>query len=297
MSHSKYVILEGGLGNQLWQFAFAHKLAHFGTVTMVNIVEDKSELRFANRDNIIELLVDSCQHNIFYQKRERKKIHTRAMFVPNSRYFKINPLRAKANDVRRLNWREFMTLELSRAKSYLGYFQSISYLRDEVTFVLEELVQVLDIQGLKNTFSKETRGFVHIRGGDYLDPKHQNIFGVLDKAYYVRLQSFVPGNLNLDFYVFTDDAQRAKMLIPNLNQKNLYDKNKISEIQTLKMMATSEIACIANSTFSWWGGMLAMQNGGRMLVPFPWRVIEQESNEIVSDLYEEGFERVKASFQ
>jgi hypothetical protein len=296
MNKSKFVILEGGLGNQLWQFAFAHKLSKIGPVVLLRLFEDANIEINKSADSVLQELCRVCPHDIRYEKRARSSIPARARFVPNSRYFKLNPFKKRFLDARRLMWKDLNGIDVLRSEIYLGYFQSVSYLSKEIPFVLEEFKKLLSVKVSSNSISVDKRGFVHIRGGDYFNLANHGIFGVLSNRFYSRLETMIPGKLASDYLIFTNDKEYVLQVIPDLDPSNVIGPNEMNEIETLSVMSNSKIACIANSTFSWWGGMLARENGAQIFAPLPWLKIEKLQNEFSSDLYLDNFRKIESSF-
>jgi hypothetical protein len=66
---------------------------------------------------------------------------------------------------------------------------------------------------------------------------------------------------------------------------NILTPSKVSELTALYLMSQSKILFIANSSFSWWGGYLALRNPeSRVIVPSPWLKGDYDSGR-VSDVY------------
>ena len=297
MSVRKFVILSGGLGNQLLQFAFAHKLSKLSSVTLVEI-RNKADSKFSTRSN--HLLLDAtkkCRHNVNYEVWDQSDIKTRMNFVTESRYFRFNLWKNRALDLRGTLWTRFGDYSLEDFELFLGSFQSISFLGIEIQAVLTEIDEVLTSMPFEITNEIHGyKGFVHVRGKDYLEDRHRGHFGVLDSSYYERLTGLIPGDFYKDYLIITDDTSRVNKILPQVNNANLISSDSHSEVATLGLMRKAQIACIANSSFSWWGGLLAKRNGGKVFAPFPWFRAEFLNIAPVSDLYYEDMKIVESSY-
>ena len=290
----KVVILQGGTGNQLWQHAFAHKLAGSSPVKLVEIVD--SDKRKA--PSLINELSANCGHGISYEQVSRSSFRIRMKMIPESKYFKLSPSANRFLDVRNVHWSQFQELDLTRYEVFLGYFQSVDFLKNEVRKVLMEMNE-LEFESFDNCkrLSSRFRGFIHIRGGDYLQERNREIFGSLAESYYSTIEETVEGNWNSEYVVFTNDRKHAIQVLPRIKEENILDSTSISVKETLAVMANCGIAVIANSSFSWWGGMASKLRGGKIVAPYPWRKIEMADPTLISDLYQDDFNKMQAIYE
>lgn len=139
-----------------------------------------------------------------------------------------------------------------------GYFQDYKYIlpsfKEKLLFNTSVISKHPDIA---------QKVFIHIRGGDY---SNHWLHGLCMNNYYTRaILSFEPGT---EFAVFTDDVICATGVLSNLNiniKHTLIDEN---EIDSLYLMSQCKGGICANSSFSWWGAYL---NPNRKLVlPSKW---------------------------
>ena len=103
---------------------------------------------------------------------------------------------------------------------------------------------------------------MHIRQGDYINSN----FGLLSPAYYRKT---VIGE-EKDIIIFTDQPNLSQEYLNALNPRFVITPNELSGDETFALMSRSKRLILANSTFSWWVGFLALQNSGTVSIPSPW---------------------------
>lgn len=109
---------------------------------------------------------------------------------------------------------------------------------------------------------------IHVRRGDYIRPPYDKIYGgICTIDYYQQAINIVCKSLdNPKFYVFSDDIEWVK------NNLKLYDAVFVdwntgkSSIYDMYLMAHAKANIIANSTFSYWGAFL---NEKSQIVVYP----------------------------
>jgi hypothetical protein len=109
---------------------------------------------------------------------------------------------------------------------------------------------------------------VHFRGGDFY--KNQNKYGVLRSDYYLSALNIVDPFREKLLTVVTDDVENAKATLKTLNPDMVLGPNHLNEWETLKLMSCGGTLITSNSTFSWWGGRLALAGGAQVYIPRPW---------------------------
>lgn len=103
---------------------------------------------------------------------------------------------------------------------------------------------------------------VHIRGGDYIDDVHYDVFGaVCSRKYYYNAISYIETIIqNPIYYVFTNDENFAKRLLGN--KECIFITHNIGKDswKDMALMSKFKNIIIANSTFSWWAAYLGQNN-------------------------------------
>jgi hypothetical protein len=111
---------------------------------------------------------------------------------------------------------------------------------------------------------------MHIRRGDYLN--HPKIYRSIDENYYSKAINQFSGNLQENpIWIFSDDEDYAKRIIPLLPKRNYHVINQKSQqpIEVLFLMSKGNGHIITNSTFSWWGAKIS-KNTEKILAPKIW---------------------------
>ena len=150
-----------------------------------------------------------------------------------------------------------------------GYFQAPRYF-DAITEVLRrELIPTRarseSARRVAEAIQAAGPGSVslHLRRGDYVsDPTVRAKHGVLGPAYYRRAMERVRGTVpDPHWFVFTDDPAAAQAVLPTEAQLTVVSGHGLTEVEELDLMRTCRHHVIANSSFSWWGAWLGMPEG------------------------------------
>jgi hypothetical protein len=153
-----------------------------------------------------------------------------------------------------------------------GYFQ------DRVLY--SQIQQfVLELQEYVNEFKfdvPEKFSAGHFRRGDYTAESKN--FGLLDRQYYEDLL-----NESDQIIICTDDYDLASKYWKNNSNLDVYGPDHISPWEVIGVLSKSSKLYIANSSLSWWAGMVQMQNGGITYIPQPWfRSFKQDDSRMRS---------------
>lgn len=104
--------------------------------------------------------------------------------------------------------------------------------------------------------------FIHIRRGDYLSPTYKDLFdGCCSIEYYKaaiqRMKDLVP---SVKFMCFSDDIEWVKQNLELGNDAVFVDWNKGTDSPLdMYLMSQCRYGIIANSTFSYWGARLGIK--------------------------------------
>ena len=159
----------------------------------------------------------------------------------------------------------------------LGDFQSpkfFSKVSSEVVQQIRESIALQAIPGeLQDLFLTKVCVGVHVRRGDYLRNGGQNPQGVLDIDYYKRsarmIANLVPG---LTFLIFSDDPDWCQKNL-KLAEKQIVVNENFSGPDGLghfRLMTQCKHFIIANSTFSWWAAWIGASQDSIVVAPRKW---------------------------
>lgn len=280
----KIVNIAGGLGNQMFQYAFAISLkdrcpeeevlidiSHYHTLFF-------RHYKGANLHNGYE--IDTLFSNAWLPKAKWWQIMRLSYYVPNYILFrlvrKILPIRkTELIPLRSKNYSYLPEAYLSGDRYYEGYWQCIRNFCSIKPKLLEIFApptpNAYNAELMEQIKTERSVG-IHVRRGDYLsEPEFQ---GICDVDYYRKaIGSILMDKKEHTFYVFSNDMAWCKENLPQLieNNKIMYvtgNKGKDSCWDMFLMSYCLDLV-IANSSFSWWGAFLN-QRGGRVIAPEPW---------------------------
>lgn len=113
---------------------------------------------------------------------------------------------------------------------------------------------------------------IHVRRGDYLEPKYWKTTGcVCQLPYYLNAIAEMNKRISQpSYYVFSDDIAWVKENLP-LPKAFFIDWNKGAESwQDMMLMSRCRHHIICNSTFSWWGAWLNPRKNKTVIMPERW---------------------------
>lgn len=170
---------------------------------------------------------------------------------------------------------------------YKGFYQNERYFKDveqEVrkAFTFDESTfndrSLLCLEHLRRD-SKSVS--IHIRRGDYTEPKHWLKLGQYASTTYFlnaieRMSELIPG---AHYYVFSDDLQWVRDNLPLENATYVDWNTGEDSWQDMMLMSNCHHNIISNSTFSWWGAWLNSHPDKIVMAPRQWN-----SSQMATDL-------------
>lgn len=250
------VRLQGRLGNQLFQYAFAlNASAKLNTgffidqYTELSIVDKYFKNAAGNDHKLIPRL--------FFGINGYKNFFN---FYLRRAYFKNIALLKKLSIIEYNYETAAAAIELRNDILYQGYFQSESFFAENKglvrnKFVLKDLFIDQFHSKYGNLYQNNRIVTVHIRRTDYLNLAHLNLGGndiSLPPDYYKKAISEF-NHKNAHFIFITDDADFVNQNFEEIENKTVSADTDIMDFQHL---LNADICIIANSTFSWWGAWL-----------------------------------------
>ena len=263
----KIVQIIGGLGNQMFQFAFYSGLKE----KYVNVKLDTSSFG-AYTHNGFEL--DKVFH-VEYLKasiRERIKLSYQGSEIW-IRVLRKLLKRKKTEYVEPYLCFDENAISLSCDKYYIGYWQSYKYFTN-IEAAIRGQFHFSKVLSDKNEFIKKQMQnsnsvSLHVRLGDYVNnPAYSNI---CTSAYYNKAINIIQSKVSEPkFFVFSDDTVWCKdhLKIPNCH---IIDwNNKEESYWDMCLMTYCKHNIIANSSFSWWGAWLNTNPERIVIAPGKW---------------------------
>jgi hypothetical protein len=282
--------LQGGLGNQMFQYAFARILAERNGVILKY---DKSFFDTFSKEQ--EFTPRNFELGIFGNESMQASSEeiiklTRLSFIDKIKkklgfYYKSNIYSEPSLD--------FQSGAMSiKAPAYIkGYFQSYKYfenqddlIRDTFSFPIESLDD--RNKTLLSKIQSETTISVHIRRGDYVtNTKTQQFHGNCSLEYYSNAIALLASkNKVFTLVFFSDDSQWVKEQFEAIPYSKLFIDNNTNENSWIDLFLMSSCShnIIANSSFSWWAAYLNKQPDKIVIAPKKWYAdSERNTNDLI----------------
>lgn len=262
------VDLYGGLGNQLFQYAFAKSLESIYDVK----IEFNTNFFYKNfKDQTIRKIGLTKFGINFIEQRKNiiEKLITKepiSVLIPkiNHKYF----------NEKNLNHYNFDKIELKNKNYFTGYWQNYKYfdlIKKElkVDLSLDHNLINLDSKIIKE-ISNSNSLCIHVRRTDYIGTPYE----IVDIEYYKKGYELISTKISsLKTYVFSDDinwAMKNLSFIPNTTFCNY------SMINDFHLMTLCKYFIIPNSTFSWWAAYLSDFKNKIVFIPDKWHKTNQK---------------------
>ena len=263
------VKLDGGLGNQMFQYAAARSLALRKNTDLCldvsafsSVSENKTPRNF--QLNAFNIKVPFCaidqkeQRNLSLIERlinKFKPYYRKQYYYEPFFHFDANFYNASSNS------------------TLIGYWQSEKYFIDDAQVIRSDFL-------LKKVVSSETVFFeekiktensvsMHLRRGDYVsNDAAASLLGALPLSYYEDAMRWIKLKVpEPHYYIFSDDPYWVRL---NLNITNSTIVDTGNEITDFIAMSQCQHNIIANSSFSWWAAWLNANKNKRVIAPKNW---------------------------
>jgi hypothetical protein len=246
------VRLDGRLGNQMFQYAFA--LA----------VSKKCNTHFFI-DQVKERFILPCYFKLPAYSRLLNAYYTRKY-----KYFRgsADHILDVTNDVNVLNY--------SNNKYYTGFFQSLKYFESvqkivKSNFEIKFQQQKMFLDKYYSLINKQKNIVIHIRKTDYTNYGSYDIVGGTDISipdnyiHYCLKQIKNIENYNLVF--ISDNIEYCKANFAQYKNARFEYNEPIVDFQ---LLLHADICIISNSSFSWWGAFLNKNPDKIVFAPKYW---------------------------
>jgi hypothetical protein len=278
------ITLVGGLGNQLFQYAFGRAISIrnkqpliFDLAWFDQVKDEKDEITTVREYALAPFELPVKTQCIGLPKPKTNGVVARII----RRCIRVLP-RCHAGH-RIYSERGFGfdadALVQNGAIWYDGYWQSYKYFAEIEATLIKDLSQRDKLSKRSQEMLSKIAGCdaicLHIRRGDYVSNKNAaNMHGLCDVDYYSRGLEFVLHGLeNPHCFIFSDEPAWA---LSNLNlpiSKTVVDINDINSAhEDLWLMSACSHFVIANSSLSWWGAWLSTAHNKVVVAPRKWFV-------------------------
>lgn len=270
------VQLSGGLGNQLFQYAFYLILKKAGHVCYIDDVTCYNEAR----DRNVQLGYVGAN----YDKAETEDI----LRLTDHKRNLINWLRRRITGSRDVIRHEGD--EVTADGYWIGYWQSADGF-DEIADDIRANVfgsgfrdEVINSPLAKEICDAESVS-IHIRRGDYLNPDVQAVYGGIctDEYYEAAIKHMLGKHPDCRFFVFSNDTDWVKQNLTIDNMVVVEGSDENHGYRDMYLMSLCKHNILANSSFSWWAAWLNNNPEKIILGPSVW-------------IHRKGFDRIYNNF-
>jgi hypothetical protein len=271
------VQLQGGLGNQLFQYATARAAAH---KRRCSVLLDQSWFTKAHKDvTPREFLLSKLQIKGILTSPDltmRKPKWLRKIFQrvwPTSTYFYSEKFHYKFDS------------QLERSPTFatqnlylMGYWQSYRYFEAIREILQAEITPKTPLDAHYQNYLKQIQAsssaMVHIRRGDYVHlASASKVHGFIGLNYYRQgMAALLNKAPDIHFYVFSDDLLWASENLPYQDRITYVQSHESSDavVQELELMTYCQHHLIANSSLSWWAAWLGKNPNSIVICPSHW---------------------------
>jgi len=269
------VKIVGGLGNQMFQYAFAKNLSlKLNAELKLDISEyNKSQLRTFALIDIFDIFEKIVKEEDIDQ-----------LFKVNNIYeffkFKIfyNDVKKHRNYIKEKTFLfDKNYLELKDNVYLDGYWQTEKYFTENAENIrkLFRFRNPLDKKNgaIADLIKSANSIGVHIRRGDYIsNPVTNKYHGFCGIDYIEKAINYIVGKIsNPHFFVFSDDVEwcrnNLKAKFPILFVENNHREESYKDMH---LMSLCKHNIIANSSFSWWAAWLNANRNKIIIAPNKW---------------------------
>ncbi len=269
----------GGLGNQMFQYAYARALSqklndselhiYPYAIELFNLVTPSKALKPSN-----SLLHFKLNPNVKFMSGINAKVFSIISFLHYSYdHFFSNPTQSKFKK----RSEKGLYIETTKdayeyylyssnnphIKRIIGYFCNEMYI-DEIREILVDEFKVKTKPTAENAkmieeLSSCNSVCVHIRRGDYLLPQN-SFLNVVNEQYYKKAMKYIcEHTTDPVFYIFSNTSKDLEWVKTNyhFDYPVIYVDLSNPDYEELRLMYSCKHFILCNSSFSWWGAFLS----------------------------------------
>lgn len=275
MTISSY--LQGGLGNQMFQYAIAKSLSKHYQIDFALDCSWFKNLETGVTPRKLELPQLQIDQDLFRENAQLTNF--KKISIAFQYFLPFGPIIRKQKNAYDFDEDLYKLRNLKRRDLNLyGYWQSYKYFRSIRALLQNDFEpRILEAPQYKKYLDEICSSesvMLHIRRGDYVhSPSAAAFHGALNLEYYLAaMRKILENKKNANFFVFSDDLSWAKDALPKNLSITYVDANENdrSTPHELRLMTFCKHHIIANSSLSWWGAWLKKSDSGLTYTPNRW---------------------------
>ena len=258
----------GGLGNQMFQYAFFRYLEQKNSDIVLNISDYKvhnhhqgfelerifglsgpysaTESELAAKSNSVAIRMLQKALNLRCVKATEYYEHKEISFIPQT--------------------------QINSDTYFVGFWQDIRYIQPiEDQLKIDFRFKPMDNKNKEfiEVFSDKETVSIHVRRGDYV--KNRGLGGICCEDYYKYAIEAIKGHVVEPIFIFfSDDIDWCKKTLTDLDAQFVDWNIGKNSFRDMQLMSCCKHNIIANSTFSWWGAFLNPNENKIVVLPKIW---------------------------
>lgn len=264
------VYFSGGLGNQMFQYAFYRTLQLAGKNVLAYYIKDvgvsTSNLLYVFRDIDLQMCTEKQKVNLVNKNVQNDQKAKRFLLYKEERTYDV---KEKVTDTSIVN---------VSGGIFRGTFQTYRFadlIKEELKdiFVFQEKHERV-LEKFTDYISSFNSVSIHIRRGDYLTRANSWIYGdICTEEYYEKAIEYCKKKIkNCKFVFFSNEIDWAKEHYQKEDALFIEDSmfTDYQDWYDMFLMSRCKHNIIANSTFSWWGAWLNQNEDKIVVAPKKW---------------------------
>ncbi|MBQ9487758.1 MAG: alpha-1,2-fucosyltransferase [Selenomonadaceae bacterium] len=251
--------IEGGLGNQLFRYAFGRNIAHK-----------------LNTEFKIDANSYLNSSGLYHEKYKLKNYNVQENFATPEEIASLPHLFERSGNGIPGVFNPAI-FDLSDNVYLRGFFQSEKYFIDIADIIRREFT-------LKNPLEKNSAAWrdkilsancavsLHVRHGDYLTYESRNVRGLLPLSYYQTcINELRKDYHDITLFVFSDDLAWCRKNF-KFDVPTEFIEGCEHDFEEMHLMSLCKHNIISNGTFAWWGAWLNENPDKKVFAPYSWHV-------------------------
>lgn len=268
------VIFNGGLGNQLFQYAF---MLYLRDRLYYQVDYDNSIYNMAN----------------IHEGFQADEIFDFSSFAKSKRQlYSVIKVNKKLRNVWRSEKRILIGDDIAyypkQYRYYVGYWQKALYyesVQHEIKRSVKQLDRIIGDVPMRSEIQAANSVSLHIRRGDYISNSlYSDLAGT--KYYERAIMLMKERERNVVFFIFSDDITWCREYLKSYDGIRFVEYANQTAVKDLCLMAQCKNSIIANSSFSWWGA--ALTEKANVLYPD-----QYYANTSAGDMYPKAWIKIK----
>lgn len=268
------IFIKGGLGNQLFQFAFANYLKSKGFNVIANTELLKQSVNNTPRQLILPLSNFGLkEENVF-----SKLVFNLGMQIDSNSLVNKTYLQHFFKEFKYTKNIQDINNSASKKLFLNSYWKDMKYAEFSKNYISASLKKNSKIN--TGFLQNNNKTMLHVRRGDFVKNNWN-----LDSSFYKKGLEIINNNGEFDFDIFTDDPkwvsqqsifhkasnvyyQKTSQSLDSGNFDNMDDRDET--VSTFSKMLCYKHFVVGNSSFAFWAAFLKGKNDSVVVVPEPW---------------------------